>query len=104
VDIALTIAPARTKAVPVQTENPEGRAGVPVDAAAISREKNPKRATTNPNPIIANPVRIQASNIRSAAKYIRGSLERLCAALDREPYVPLRGHAPHRSGSVIMPW
>jgi hypothetical protein len=73
VDIALTITPARTKAVPAQTENPEGRAGVLADAAAISRKKRPKRATTNPNPIRANPVRIQASNVRSAAKYIRGS-------------------------------
>ena len=87
VQAAFTIAPARTKAVPVHSENPEERTGVPPATDPISRKKSPKRATTNPNPIRASPVRIHASNVRSAAKYTRGSLAScvICGCRDLWP-------------------
>ena len=68
-----TAVPMTTSAVPIQREKPvcSGRGMLP--AAAISRRKKLKRATTNPNPIIARPVLTHANNVRSPAKRVLGS-------------------------------
>jgi len=49
-EIPFTTTPTRTKAVPVQRENPDDLTGLTTATDPSSRRNSPKRATTNPNP------------------------------------------------------